>query len=116
MFTDLENDKPVKLFIDQFRSPLSLLEASRLISELVDKNITCEIINFGGCERLSRYELGDRLCELANFDKNLLVKIKMDDVPELPKVADVSMNIDKLKSYGIKHKSVEELILEIINK
>jgi len=114
MYNDLKNGKPVKLFIDQFRTPLSLLEASRFICELIDKNITGEIINFGGCERLSIYELGERLCELANFDKNLLVKIKMDDKPELPKVADVSMNTDKLKSYGIKQKNIEEAILEIL--
>jgi dTDP-4-dehydrorhamnose reductase len=116
MYNDLIKHRPVKLFIDQFRSPLSLLEASRLISELVDKKITSGIINFGGCERLSRHELGERLCEIANIDKNLLMKIKMDDLPDVPKVTDVSLNMDKLKSHGIKQKSIEELILEIIKK
>lgn len=115
-YTDLKNGNPVKLFVDQYRSPLSLIEASRLISELIDKNISGQIINFGGCERLSRYELGEKLCELADFDKNLLVKIKMDDIPGLPQVADVSMNISKLQSYGIKPKNLEQMILEIIRK
>ena len=52
---------------------------------LLSDNIKSEIINFGGLERVSRYELGERLCELAGLDKNLLTKIKMDDVPGLTK-------------------------------
>jgi dTDP-4-dehydrorhamnose reductase len=114
MYNDLKNGRPVKLFIDQFRTPLSLLGALKLISKLIDKNIKGEIINFGGCERLSRYELGQRSCEIANFDKNLLLRIKMDDIPELPKVADVSMNTDKLQSFGIKHKSIDKSIAETL--
>ena len=38
----------------------------------------------------------------------------MDDVPEVAKVEDVSMNTDKLKSYGIKQKSLDEMILETL--
>ena len=114
MFLDLRNGKSVKLFADQYRTPLSLKEASRIINELFSSDIKSEIINFGGLERVSRYELGERLCEIANFDKNLLTKIKMDDVPDLQKVEDVSMNTDKLQSFGFKQKTLDEMILEII--
>ena len=96
MYKDLIQGKQVKLFEDQYRTPISLIEAARIINELITKNIRSEIINFGGLERVSRYELGERLCEMTNFDKSLLVKIKMDDVPALPKVEDVSMDTTKL--------------------
>jgi dTDP-4-dehydrorhamnose reductase len=114
MNKDLQQGKPVGLFTDQFRTPLSLIEAARIINELVDKDIKSEIINFGGLERVSRYELGERLCEIAKFDKNLLTKITMDDVPGLQKVEDVSMNTDKLHSLGIGQKPLDEMILEIV--
>lgn len=114
MYLDLRNGKSVKLFADQYRTPLSLKEASRIINELVSSDIKSEIINFGGLERVSRYELGERLCDIANFDKNLLTKIKMADVPDLQKVEDVSMNTDKLQSFGFKQKTLDEMILEII--
>ena len=114
MYKDLIQGKQVKLFEDQYRTPISLIEAARIINELITKNIISEIINFGGLERVSRYELGERLCEMTNFDKSLLVKIKMDDVPSLPKVEDVSMDTTKLKSFGVKQKSLDEMILEII--
>jgi dTDP-4-dehydrorhamnose reductase len=113
MFHNLKKHKKVNLFVDQFRTPLSLCEASKIIKELVKHNLKSEIINFGGLERLSRFELGERLCESANLDKSLLVKIKLEDVPELPKVEDVSMNTEKLNSLGIKRKSIEESIKEI---
>ncbi|MDT3697734.1 MAG: NAD(P)-dependent oxidoreductase [Ignavibacterium sp.] len=113
MLNDLKDKKRVKLFTDQYRTPLSLKEAARIISELIAKGIKSETINFGGPERVSRYELGIRLCELYNLDKRLLVKITLDDVPGLPKVEDVSMNTDKLKSFKINHKGLDEMILEI---
>lgn len=116
MFMELKQRKQVKLFTDQFRTPLSLIEAARIMSELVSVDIKSEVINFGGIERVSRYELGERLCEIANLDKKLLRKIKMDDVPGLPKVEDVSMNTDKLQSLGLKQKSLDEMIEEIIKK
>lgn len=115
MYYDLKSGKQVKLFTDQYRTPLSLLEAVRMINELLYIDIKSEIINFGGPERISRYEFGKRLCEISNIDENLLVKIKMDDVPSLPKVEDVSINTEKLQSLGIKQKSIDEMILEIVN-
>ena len=114
MYKDLIQGKQVKLFEDQFRTPISLMEAARIINELIDKNIKSEIINLGGIERLSRYELGERLCEMTNYDKSLLVKIKMDDVPKLPKVEDVSLDTTKLQSFGIKQRIIEEMIYEIL--
>ena len=114
MHKDLQQEKSVKLFTDQFRTPLSLIEASRIINEIVSSDIKSEVINFGGVERVSRYELGERLCEIAKFDKNLLTKITMDDVPGLQKVEDVSMNTDKLRSFGIRQKTLDEMILEIV--
>ena len=114
MYLDLQQDKPVRLFIDQYRTPLSLTEAARIINELLSTNIKSEIINFGGLERVSRYELGERLCKLAKLDKSHLIKIKMDDIPGLQKVEDVSMDTNKLKSLGIKQKNLDEMILEVV--
>ena len=37
-------------------------------------DIKGETINLGGLERVSRYELGEILCSLAGFDKNLTSK------------------------------------------
>lgn len=116
MYYDLQSGKHVKLFTDQYRSPLSLLEAAKMINELLYKDVKSEIVNFGGPERISRYEFGKRLCKISKFDENLLIKIKMDEVPEVTKVEDVSMDTEKLQCYGIKSKSIDEMILEIVTE
>lgn len=111
MYDNLKEGKEVKLFVDQYRSPLSVIDAESMINKLLEKDIKSEVINFGGSERVSRYELGERLCKVARFDKKLLVKMNMDDVP---KVEDVSMNIEKLKDYGIIPKNLDDSLKEIL--
>ncbi|MEW6507249.1 MAG: NAD(P)-dependent oxidoreductase [Bacteroidota bacterium] len=113
MYDKLKNGNKVMLFSDQFRTPLALKDSARMISELIQKNICGEIINFAGSQRVSRYELGEILCGYFGFDKNLLVKSTMEESGVLYKVTDVSLNIDKLKSYGIEPKSISESIKEM---
>ena len=65
---------------------------------------------------MSRFELGEILCSLAELDKNLIQKISSDEIPNYPKVEDVSLNIEKLQSLGIKPRTIKENISEMINK
>jgi dTDP-4-dehydrorhamnose reductase len=116
MFYNLKNKRPVKLFYDQYRTPLSLWEAARIIAKLLKLNIKNEIVNFGGKERVSRLELGEQLCQIAGFDNSLLQSISMYDVPDISDAADVSMNTQKLQSLGITVKSVDESLIEIMKK
>lgn len=115
IYQNLKEEKEVRLFVDQYRTPLSVIDAARMINELLKKNVKTEIINFGGLERVSRYELGEILCNAAGLNKKFLVKIKMDDMPGLTKVEDVSMNTDKLQSFGIKPKPIVDSITEVLN-
>jgi dTDP-4-dehydrorhamnose reductase len=111
----LINGNPVKLFVDQFRTPISLIDAADIITKIVGLELKGKTINLGGNERLSRYELGEVLCSIAGFDKSLLEKITLDDIPQLPKVEDVSLNTDKLQSLGLKARSIDENILEMMS-
>ena len=114
MYEELKNNRLVKLFADQFRTPISLKDASGIIAHLTEMDLKGEKINLGGMERVSRYELGEILCSLTSFDNNLLQKSTMDEIPNYPKVEDVSLNIDKLRSLGITPISIEESIKEIL--
>jgi dTDP-4-dehydrorhamnose reductase len=116
MYNELKNNRPVKLFADQYRTPISVNDAAKTIVDLADIDLKNEIINVGGSERVSRYEMGEMLCEIAGLDKNLLQKITMDDIPNFPKVKDVSLNTEKLRELGFKTRSIEENIYEIIGK
>jgi dTDP-4-dehydrorhamnose reductase len=114
MYENFKDNKKVKLFYDQYRTPVSLKEIAGVIHHLCKAGVSNEIINTGGRERVSRVELGEILCREAGFDKSLIEEISMNDFKEMPMVADVSMNTDKLQSYGIKLKSIEESIRNMI--
>jgi dTDP-4-dehydrorhamnose reductase len=116
MYDNLRNGKEVKLFTDQYRSPLALRDSARMIGELIKKNISGEIFNLGGSERLSRYEIGEMICEFNGFDKNLLVQTTMEETGLAYKVADVSLNTEKLRSAGVQAKNVRESIQDILSK
>ena len=115
MYDKLKKGEKVRLFNDQYRTPLSLPEAARIIDELCEKDIKGETINLGGVERISRLELGKKLCRISGFEDKLLESISMNDLPDYPQVADVSLNTEKLCSYGIRPKTVDESLSEIIN-
>jgi dTDP-4-dehydrorhamnose reductase len=114
MYENLKSGISVNLFTDQYRTPISLLDAARIIVYLADENVTNETINVAGIERVSRFELGEILCKVTGFDKSLLNKITLNDIPELPKVEDVSLKTDKLKSFGVKINSIERNILQML--
>lgn len=114
MYDDLKTGKPTKLFTDQYRTPISLKDAAKIITQLTAMDLNGEIINVGGLERVSRYKLGEMLCSVTGYDKNLLQKITMDDISNFPKVEDVSLNTEKLQSLGLKPGTIEENIREII--
>jgi len=116
MLQNFRAEKPVRLFYDQYRTPLSLINAAEMILDILSKDIKSEVINFGGMRRVSRSELGEILCEAGNFDKSLIERISMNEMPEIQKVYDVSLNTDKLKSYGLKQKSIEESVNEILKQ
>lgn len=101
MFRNLRIGKQVELFYDQYRSPLSVLDAVRIMKELIKRDIKGETINYAGRDRLSRYELGELLCDHAGFSKELLIRKSMFDSDDSNKVQDVSLNIEKLIRFGI---------------
>lgn len=112
MYNNFKENKPVKLFTDQFRTPISLLEVSNSIKKIIETDIPSDIYNLGGNERVSRFELGLMLSEILKTDKNLLVPTELKEAHDVPKVIDVSLNNNKLKSCGIKINSLEEMILD----
>lgn len=116
MYLNLKDGIPVKLFTDQFRSPIELGNAAEIINYLIKSGVNKETINIGGRERVSRYELGEVLCNIAGFNKKLLQPITMDAIPDLPRVEDVSLDTGKLQTHGISANSIEYSIKKLLDK
>lgn len=115
-YEKLKENNKVNLFRDQFRTPLSLFDAAVMINELLKMNVRNEILNFGGPERISRLEIGKAICDFCKFDSSLINDLSCKSVEGLPQVPDVSMNTDKLRSFGFNQKSFSESIRHICER
>jgi dTDP-4-dehydrorhamnose reductase len=56
----LRAGQPVRLFHDEWRTPIGLATAARVLIEIADADVT-GLLHVGGPERMSRVELGERL-------------------------------------------------------
>jgi len=113
-YNALKRRNEVKVFTDQYRTPVSVSESAKVIRVLIEKNIKEEIINLGGKERVSRAELAELLCDAADLDKSLLKKISMSEISGYAGVKDVSLNTEKLSSFGVNVKSLEEAVRDVV--
>jgi dTDP-4-dehydrorhamnose reductase len=84
----------MKLFTDEFRSPIPAVETARAVWELAGKNGR-GIYHVAGAERLSRWQIGQLL---ANRWPELRAKIEpasARDFPGPPRAPDTSLDISK---------------------
>lgn len=110
LHTELRAGRKVKVFIDQFRSPIYVVDAIMAIDELISKGVKNDIFNLGGSERISRYDFALKFVDIFGYSRDLVVPVPMDSVKTyLAKAKDCSLNISKIQSIlSFKLKNVEE--------
>lgn len=116
MINSFKIGEKVRLFYDQFRTPLSLHNAAEMISEIAKSDIKNVTMNFGGSERVSRSDIGEMVCKKFNFDIDLIEKTSLKDSVIKNKVIDVSMNTEMLRSLGLRQISIEESLEKILTE
>jgi dTDP-4-dehydrorhamnose reductase len=93
----LREGQEVPLFVDQYRTPLYVVQAAEAIRRLIDAPEVHGIFNLGGGERLNRYAFGLTLCEVFALPKTLLKPIEMGSTTGLAaRPRDCSMNSARL--------------------
>ena len=84
----------VKLFSDEYRTPLWLDDAARACVRVADSELR-GVVHVGGPERLSRYEIGERIAAAVGAPASLLLAVSNRDSnivgPEM-RPRDVSLN------------------------
>ncbi len=110
LHTELRAGRKVKVFVDQFRSPIYVIDAVMAIDELISKDVKNDIFNLGGSERISRYDFALKFVDVFGYPRDLVVPVPMDSVKTyLAKAKDCSLNINKIQSIlSFKLKNVEE--------
>jgi len=66
----------VRLFVDQFRTPVYVGDIVRAIERLITQQPQHQVYHLGGAERVSRWEFGCRFADVFGYDRALLLPTK----------------------------------------
>jgi dTDP-4-dehydrorhamnose reductase len=95
----LRAGREVPLFVDQYRTPLYVVQAAEAIGQLIEASEVRETFNLGGGERINRYMFGLQFCEVFDLPEALLKPIEMSFTGGLAaRPRDCSMNSSKISS------------------
>jgi dTDP-4-dehydrorhamnose reductase len=99
LIDQLQTGQETALFIDQYRSPLYVVQAAEAIGRLIEAPEVHRTYNLGGGERINRYVFGLQLCEVFGLPQALLKPVEMNSVGGLAaRPADCSLNSAKISS------------------
>lgn len=92
---DIKRGKPVKLFNDSFRSTLSFDTAAAIAVKLMEtyKEAYPKILNIGGDDDLSKYDVGLMIADKLNLSKELVKAISVKNSKEIFKVQRASSSL-----------------------
>jgi dTDP-4-dehydrorhamnose reductase len=95
----LQRREPCRLFADEWRTPLSLSMAARVLRQLALSDKT-GLVHVGGPERMSRLEMGERLAKFLGLSTEAIVPVHQKELvtPE-PRPSDVSLDSRRLQSW-----------------
>ncbi|MCL4194479.1 MAG: SDR family oxidoreductase [Thermoguttaceae bacterium] len=99
MLRRLREGHRVKLFTDEFRTPLAVDTLCEILLELAERRELAGVYHAAGTERLSRYEFGRRTCVAFGLPVELLDQSTRDQVPSRePRPRDCSLDTTKLRA------------------
>lgn len=113
MVESLSSGKPISVFSDQFRTPLNAHEAPKAIKHLLDNNWDEHILNLGGFERMSRFDMATIIAKVGGFDKGLIIPQLLSET-SLSIARDVSMNMDYLIDSGFTFSTLEKFSSDFV--
>jgi dTDP-4-dehydrorhamnose reductase len=86
------NGKPITLFADEWRTPVSIPIAAFALAELAQSEVT-GILHLGGPEKMSRLEMGQRLAAILGVDPSFIRSIRRDQAAmDEPRPRDTSLD------------------------
>lgn len=96
MQANLIAGEPVRLFRDEFRTPLDLRTAAAILWRFA-RMPGQGLVHAGGAERMSRLEMGQRLARFLGIASPNLLSVERASVPSTPpRAADTSLDSSRL--------------------
>ena len=91
-----QKGKTLKLFTDEFRTPIPAIVTSRAVWEIVRTKAT-GLFHLGGAERLSRWEIGQLLAKRWPGVQAKMEPVSLRDYQGPPRSADTSLNCSRIQ-------------------
>lgn len=96
---DLDQGKILKLFTDQYRSPVWSRDIADAIHRILTLGINSQVYNVGGDTRINRYDLGIMAAGSFGWDEQKIIPVSMTGITaDAPYLKDCSLNSDRLKN------------------
>jgi len=115
MLMAFKEGRELKLFTDEFRTPLSGAAAVQGIFLALEK--VRGMLHLGGSERISRYDFGGLLMDVLGITKaNIVPCLQRDANMPAPRVPDVSLDSAKAFSLGFNPVPLREEVERIIKQ
>jgi len=88
----LRAGRPLRLFSDQFRTPVDAESVGRAAAALLT-GTQAGVFHLGGPERVSRHQLGLRVASVLGLDASLIEDVRQaDEAVPVPRPLDVSLD------------------------
>ncbi|MGQ9871575.1 SDR family oxidoreductase [Leptodesmis sp.] len=108
----LREERELRLFVDEFRTPVSGTTAAQGLFMALDK--VQGMIHLGGKERISRYDFGRLMVEELDLPNTGLKACRQQDVPmPAPRPPDVSLDSSKALALGYSPRSLRSELAEL---
>lgn len=114
---NLELKKEISVLVDQFTSPTYIPNLSKMIIEIIKKQII-GTIHLTGATRISRYEFAKKIIEKLHLDEALLNPIKIQNMKwDAIRPKDSSLDVSKAnRILENKPEKIEQSLDDFINK
>jgi len=92
-----QNSK-IRLFTNQFRTPLYVEDAVRAIACFIAERNLKGLFHLGGPDRMSRFQFGEAFCRTFNYPQHLLVPCLLEEARlAAPRPRDCSLSSEKAR-------------------
>jgi dTDP-4-dehydrorhamnose reductase len=93
----LSRGEPATLFDDEWRTPIDAGSVADAVTRLLERPQLSGVFHLGGLERLTRFELGERVAMALGGDAGLLRRAQRAAHNGAPRPRDVSLGISKAR-------------------
>lgn len=106
MIAAMKEDREIRLFTDEFRTPLSGRDAARGLLLALEK--ARGLLHLGGAERISRFDFGRMLSSVLEIPAHLVPCTRSSVPMPAPRPPDVSLDSTKAAGLGFRPRALRQ--------